>query len=91
MKLQKDRWQIPNKIQTELPKEVSAQTHSKIFHEIFSARYYIIAESLMQKYKYHASGDSFAEEKRNKQIIRAAVKKCEKQIGRIPDVILIEM
>ena len=81
LKLQKDRWQIPNKIQTELPKEVSAQTHSKIFHEIFSARYYIIAESLMQKYKYHASGDSFAEEKRNKQIIRAAVKKCEKQIG----------
>ena len=81
LKLQKDRWQIPNEIQTELPKEVSAQTHSKIFHEIFSARYYIIAESLMQKYKYHASGDSFAEEKKNKQIIRSAVKKCEKQIG----------
>ena len=31
LKLQKDRWQIPNEIQTELPKEVSAQTHSKIF------------------------------------------------------------
>ena len=81
LKLQKDRWQIPNKIQTELPKGTPAQIHSKIFHEIFSARYYIIAESLMQKYRYNMSGDSFAEEKRNKQIIRAAVKKCEKQIG----------
>ena len=35
----------------------------------------------MQKYRYNMSGDSFAEEKRNKQIIRAAVRKCEKQIG----------
>ncbi|MFR0906502.1 MAG: WYL domain-containing protein [Lachnospiraceae bacterium] len=81
LKLQKDRWQIPNEIQTVFPKGTPAQIHSKIFHEIFSARYYIIAESLMQKYRYNMSGDSFAEEKRNKQIIRAAVKKCEKQIG----------
>lgn len=81
LKLQKDRWQIPNEIQTVFPKGTSAQIHSKIFHEIFSARYYIIAESLMQKYRYNMSGDSFAEEKRNKQIIRAAVRKCEKQIG----------
>lgn len=81
LKLQKDRWQIPNEIQTVFPKGTPAQIHSKIFHEIFSARYYIIAESLMQKYRYNMSGDSFAEEKRNKQIIRAAVRKCEKQIG----------
>ena len=81
LKLQKDRWQIPNEIQTVFQKGTPAQIHSKIFHEIFSARYYIIAESLMQKYRYNMSGDSFAEEKRNKQIIRAAVKKCEKQIG----------
>ena len=81
LKLQKDRWQIPNEIQTVFPKGTPAQIHSKIFHEIFSARYYIIAESLMQKYRYKMSGDSFAEEKRNKQIIRAAVRKCEKQIG----------
>lgn len=79
--LQKDRWQIPNEIQTVFPKGTPAQTHSKIFHEIFSARYYIIAESLMQKYRYNMSGDSFAEEKRNKQIIRVAVRKCEKQMG----------
>ena len=81
LKLQKDRWQIPNEIQTVFPKGTPAQIHSKIFHEIFSARYYIIAESLMQKYRYNMSGDSFAEEKGNKQIIRAAVRKCEKQIG----------
>ena len=45
LKLQKDRWQIPNEIQTVFPKGTPAQIHSKIFHEIFSARYYIIAES----------------------------------------------
>ena len=79
--VQNEKWKIPDKIKPILSQGKETCQHNKIFHEIFSARYYVISEVLIQKCEGSRSWDIQNEEEVNEQIIRTKVQKCEKQIG----------
>lgn len=77
---QKEKWKIPDEIQDILPTGEKSWNHNRIFHEMFSAHYYIMSEALMQKF-FESMEDGNGKQKTNSQIVNEAIRRCEKQMG----------